>query len=143
MGGGGFGGKRGGVGQEFAQGFDPAATAHDDPSFLQALAVAANRRLLVRSTRITGQLPLLFDGEVLMAAGDRVIAARLDWPGALAAGEVTEAILIARNSGSKAGRRAITPMFSSSPLSPLRAQANATNGRVCVGPSLAMDSVAI
>jgi propionyl-CoA carboxylase alpha chain len=44
------------IGQEYAQGFDPAATPHEDPSFLHALAVAANRRLLVRSTRITGQL---------------------------------------------------------------------------------------
>jgi propionyl-CoA carboxylase alpha chain len=45
------------IGNEYPQGFDPTATPHDDPSFLRALAVAANRRLLVRSTRITGQLP--------------------------------------------------------------------------------------
>ncbi|MGZ5713793.1 MAG: acetyl-CoA carboxylase biotin carboxylase subunit [Caldimonas sp.] len=45
------------IAAEFAGGFDPAKTAHDDPGFLLALAVAANRRLLSRSAGISGQLP--------------------------------------------------------------------------------------
>ncbi len=34
---------------------------------------------------------------------DQIIAARLDWPGALAAGEVADAVLVARAAGSKRG----------------------------------------
>ncbi len=45
------------IAQEFAHGFDPAKTPHDDPGFLLALAVATNRRLLSRSAGISGQLP--------------------------------------------------------------------------------------
>ena len=45
------------IAQEFAHGFDPARTAHADPDFLLALAVAVNRRLLSRSAGISGQLP--------------------------------------------------------------------------------------
>ena len=45
------------IAQEFAQGFDPGRTAHPDPDFLLALAVATERRLLTRSAGLTGQLP--------------------------------------------------------------------------------------
>ena len=45
------------IAQEFAHGFDPARTAHPDPDFLLALAVAINRRLQTRSAGISGQLP--------------------------------------------------------------------------------------
>ncbi|MEO8524156.1 MAG: biotin/lipoyl-containing protein, partial [Caldimonas sp.] len=45
------------IAQEFANGFDPSKTVHDDPGFLLALAVAVNRRLLSRSAGISGQLP--------------------------------------------------------------------------------------
>ncbi len=42
--------------EEFAHGFDPTKTVHDDSGFLLALAVATNRRLLSRSAGISGQL---------------------------------------------------------------------------------------
>ena len=45
------------IAEEFAHGFDPTTTVHDDPGFLLALAVATNRRLLSRSAGISGQLP--------------------------------------------------------------------------------------
>ena len=44
------------IAQEFAQGFDPGRTAHPDPDFLLALAVAVNRRLMTRSAGISGQV---------------------------------------------------------------------------------------
>jgi len=44
------------IAEEFATGFDPAATAHPDRDFLLALAAAFERRLLARSAGLTGQL---------------------------------------------------------------------------------------
>ncbi len=45
------------IAETYPQGFDPTQTAHADPLLLLALAVATNRRLLARSTGISGQLP--------------------------------------------------------------------------------------
>jgi propionyl-CoA carboxylase alpha chain len=45
------------IAEEFAQGFDAAAVAHPARAFLLALAAAFERRLLARSTGLTGQLP--------------------------------------------------------------------------------------
>ncbi|HWK84140.1 MAG TPA: acetyl/propionyl/methylcrotonyl-CoA carboxylase subunit alpha [Caldimonas sp.] len=45
------------IAETYPQGFDAAQTAHADPTFLLALAVATNRRLLARSAGISGQLP--------------------------------------------------------------------------------------
>ncbi len=39
----------------------------------------------------------------ILTDGDAILAARIDWPGALAAGQIEEARLIARTSGSKRG----------------------------------------
>ncbi|MDQ6628358.1 MAG: acetyl/propionyl/methylcrotonyl-CoA carboxylase subunit alpha [Pseudomonadota bacterium] len=44
------------IAETYPHGFDPGQSAHDDPDFLLALAVATNRRLLERSAGITGQL---------------------------------------------------------------------------------------
>ncbi|MCE9661326.1 MAG: acetyl/propionyl/methylcrotonyl-CoA carboxylase subunit alpha [Burkholderiales bacterium] len=64
------------IAQEFAHGFDPAQTAHPDPDFLLALAVATNRRLLSRSAGISGQLP----GHGLRI-GDEFVAVQVDAAG--------------------------------------------------------------
>ncbi|MEO5883426.1 MAG: acetyl/propionyl/methylcrotonyl-CoA carboxylase subunit alpha [Caldimonas sp.] len=68
------------IAEEFAQGFDPSRTAHPDPDFLLALAVAVNRRLITRSAGISGQLP----GHGLKI-GDSFVAVQVD-----AAGRRTE-----------------------------------------------------
>ncbi len=45
------------IAENYPKGFTRASVTHDDPSFMLALAVATNRRLLARSAGITGQLP--------------------------------------------------------------------------------------
>ena len=45
------------IAEEYPKGFSVESVKHDDPGFLLALAVAANRRVLARSAGITGQLP--------------------------------------------------------------------------------------
>ena len=45
------------IAETWPHGFDTAQSAHGDPAFLLALAVAANRRVLARSAGISGQLP--------------------------------------------------------------------------------------
>ncbi len=45
------------IAETWPHGFDTAQSAHRDPAFLLALAVAANRRVLARSAGISGQLP--------------------------------------------------------------------------------------
>ncbi|MDP3823799.1 MAG: acetyl/propionyl/methylcrotonyl-CoA carboxylase subunit alpha [Burkholderiales bacterium] len=44
------------IAENYPKGFTRASVKHDDPSFLLALAVATNRRLLARSAGISGQL---------------------------------------------------------------------------------------
>jgi propionyl-CoA carboxylase alpha chain len=57
------------IAEEFASGFDPAATAHPERDFLLALAAAFERRLLARSAGLTGQLP----GHELRLGADFVV----------------------------------------------------------------------
>jgi propionyl-CoA carboxylase alpha chain len=45
------------IAETYPHGFDATHSTHDDPGFLLALAVAANRRVLARSAGIGGQLP--------------------------------------------------------------------------------------
>jgi propionyl-CoA carboxylase alpha chain len=45
------------IAEQYPKGFTAASVQHDDPPFLLALAVAANRRMLTRSAGISGQLP--------------------------------------------------------------------------------------
>ena len=45
------------IAETWPHGFDTAQSAHGDPAFLLALAVATNRRVLARSAGISGQLP--------------------------------------------------------------------------------------
>jgi propionyl-CoA carboxylase alpha chain len=45
------------IAEEYPKGFSAALLPDDDPQFLLALAGAAHRRLLLRASRISGQLP--------------------------------------------------------------------------------------
>ncbi len=45
------------IAEEYPKGFTRQSVQHDDPSFLLALAVAANRRIRERAAAITGQVP--------------------------------------------------------------------------------------
>jgi len=57
------------IAENYPKGFTRASVKHDDPSFLLALAVATNRRLLARSAGISGQLP----GHELQVGEDFVV----------------------------------------------------------------------
>ncbi|MEQ1683576.1 MAG: acetyl/propionyl/methylcrotonyl-CoA carboxylase subunit alpha [Burkholderiaceae bacterium] len=57
------------IAEQYPKGFTRASVKHDDPSFLLALAVATNRRLLARSAGISGQLP----GHELQVGEDFVV----------------------------------------------------------------------
>jgi propionyl-CoA carboxylase alpha chain len=57
------------IAEQYPKGFTAASVQHDDPPFLLALAVAANRRMLTRSAGISGQLP----GHELQVADDFVV----------------------------------------------------------------------
>jgi propionyl-CoA carboxylase alpha chain len=57
------------IAEQYPKGFTRAWVKHDDPSFLLALAVATNRRLLARSAGISGQLP----GHELQVGEDFVV----------------------------------------------------------------------
>ena len=45
------------IAEQYPKGFTVASVRHEDPDFLLALAAATNRRVLTRSTGISGQLP--------------------------------------------------------------------------------------
>ncbi|MEO8057231.1 MAG: acetyl/propionyl/methylcrotonyl-CoA carboxylase subunit alpha [Burkholderiales bacterium] len=70
------------IAEQYPKGFTRASVQHDDPSFLLALAVAMNRRVLARSAGISGQLP----GHELQVGEDYVVVqtdaggARLEAP---------------------------------------------------------------
>ena len=57
------------IAEEYPSGFTSASVRHEDPPFLLALAVAANRRMLERSAGISGQLP----GHELQVGADFVV----------------------------------------------------------------------
>ncbi|MDE2297661.1 MAG: ATP-grasp domain-containing protein, partial [Burkholderiales bacterium] len=57
------------IAENYPKGFTRDSVTHDDPDFLLALAVAANRRVLARSAGISGQLP----GHELQVGEDFVV----------------------------------------------------------------------
>ena len=57
------------IAENYPKGFTRDSVKHDDPDFLLALAVAANRRVLARSAGISGQLP----GHELQVGEDFVV----------------------------------------------------------------------
>jgi propionyl-CoA carboxylase alpha chain len=57
------------IAEQYPKGFTRTSVKHDDPSFLLALAVATNRRVLARSAGISGQLP----GHELQVGEDFVV----------------------------------------------------------------------
>jgi propionyl-CoA carboxylase alpha chain len=64
------------IAEQYPKGFTAASVQHDDPPFLLALAVAANRRMLARSAGISGQLP----GHELQV-GDEFVVVQTDADG--------------------------------------------------------------